>query len=100
MQDKKAYHYEKKNRAKVSALLRALVSCYICYLGYSVTPLHAEPDGLSVTMAWVLGAALALCGAAVLVYTGLRYRRDLADAEYTPEEYAELERRREAGEDV
>ena len=47
-----------------------------------------------------LAALLALCGAAVLVYTGLRYRRDLADAEYTPEEYAELERRREAGEDV
>ena len=33
---------------------------------------------------------MVVAGAAVLVYTVLRYRRDLAAAEYTPEEYAEL----------
>lgn len=89
-QRKKVYHYELKNRAGVSATLRGLVALYICYLGYRTTPLYAEPDGLSAAMAWVLGAALVVAGAAVLVYTVLRYRRDLAAAEYTPEEYAEL----------
>ena len=81
-QRKKVYHYELKNRAGVSATLRGLVALYICYLGYRTTPLYAEPDGLSAAMAWVLGAAL--------VVAVLRYRRDLAAAEYTPEEYAEL----------
>ena len=46
-------------------------------------------------MAWVLGVALIAAGIAVAVYPYLRYRRDLADAEYTEEEYAELAARRE-----
>ena len=92
---KKVYHYEKKNRAQVRAVLYAVVAAYVAYLGYSTTPLHGEPDGLSVTMAWVLGVALIAAGIAVAVYTYLRYRRDLADAEYTEEEYAELDARRE-----
>ncbi len=94
MQSKKVYHYEKKNRAQVRAILYAVVAVYIGYLGYRTTPLYGEPDGLSVTMAWVLGIVLAVCAAAVLVYTWFRYRRELAAAEYTPEEYAELERKR------
>lgn len=98
MHDKKVYHYEQKNRARVSAMLRALVAAYIVYLGYSATPLRAEPDGMSATLAWVLGAALMLAGIAVIVYTVLRYKQDLAAAEYTEEEYAELERSEEEGE--
>lgn len=94
MQDKKVYHYEKKNRAHVRAVLYAVVAVYIGYLGCRTTPLYGEPDGLSVTMAWVLGIGLVICAAAVLVYTWMRYKRELADAEYTPEEYEELERRR------
>ena len=90
---KKVYHYELKNRAKVSAVLRAVVSVYIVYLGYRATPLYAEPDGLSNALAWVLGGALMAAGVLVLFFTWQRYRRDLAAAEYTPEEYAELEAR-------
>ena len=44
-------------------------------------------------MAWVLGAVLMLCAVGVLIYTWRRYKRELAAAEYTEEEYAELERR-------
>ena len=99
MRDKKVYHYEKKNRANVSAMLRALVAAYIVYLGYSATPLHAEPDGMSAGMAWLLGGALMLAGIAVLVYTALRYKRDLAAAEYTEKEYAALERSSDEGDD-
>ena len=35
----------------------------------------------------------------MLAYTWQRYRRELAAAEYTAEEYAELERKREEGEE-
>ncbi len=97
MHERKVYHYEKKNRAQVRAALYAVVAVYIAYLGYRTTPLYAEPDGLSVAMAWILGAALIAAAAGVLYYTWRRYRRELAAAEYTEEEYAELARR-EAGE--
>ena len=95
----KVYHFELKNRAVVSALLRGVVAAYIVYLGYRATPLHGEPDGLSVPMAWLLGGGLMVAGIVVLVYTVMRYRRELAAAEYPPEEYAELERKRAEGED-
>ena len=93
MRERKVYHYEQKNRAGVRAALYAVVAVYIGYLGYRTTPLYAEPDGLSVTMAWALGAVLMLCAVGVLIYTWRRYKRELAAAEYTEEEYAELERR-------
>ena len=99
MQGKKVYHYEKKNRAQVRAALYVIVAAYIGYLGYKTTPLAGEPDGLGTAAAWILGAGLRLAAAGVLVYTWLRYKRELAAAEYTAEEYAELERRREEGED-
>ena len=99
MQGKKVYHYEKKNRAQVRAALYVIVAVYIGYLGYNTTPLAGEPDGLGTAAAWILGAVLVLAAAGVLVYTWLRYKRELAAAEYTAEEYAELERRREEGED-
>ena len=99
MQDKKVYHYEKKNRAQVRAALYAVVAVYIGYLGYRTTPLYAEPDGLSAGLAWALGIALIVCAVLVLAYTWQRYRRELAAAEYTAEEYAELERKREEGEE-
>ena len=99
MQGKKVYHYEKKNRAQVRAALYVIVAAYIGYLGYKTTPLAGEPDGLGTAAAWILGAVLILAAAGVLVYTWLRYKRELAAAEYTAEEYAELERRREEGED-
>ena len=92
--DKKVYHYEKKNRANVRAMLYVVVAVNIGSLGYRTTPLYAEPDGLSVTMAWVCGAALVAAAAGLLAFTYLRWKREMADAEYTEEEYAELERSR------
>ena len=83
MQGKKVYHYEKKNRAQVRAALYVIVAAYIGYLGYKTTPLAGEPDGLGAAAAWILGAVLILAAAGVLVYTWLRYKRELAAAEYT-----------------
>ena len=59
MRDKKqrVYHYEKKNRAAVGAMLYAIVGVYIGYLGSQTTPLAGEPDGLSAAVDKVIELA-------------------------------------------
>ena len=82
------------------AALYAVVAAYIAYLGYSTTPLARRarrPRARQWPGYWAPRFIAAAAG--VLVYTWLRYRRELAAAEYTDEEYAELARRGGEGED-
>lgn len=89
------YHVVRKNQADLKALLRALVSGYLLYLGWKLIGSGGSAPSFPPFVACLLGGLLALAGVSFGWFTWQEYRRALKAAELTPEEKAELDR--EAG---
>ncbi len=88
--EKKRYHVVRKQQADMRALLRALVSAYLLYLGFRL--ISQEGGDLAFRLA---GGAFAVGAAAFGWYAWKSYRANLKDAELTPEEEVELRREQE-----
>lgn len=91
MKEARRYHVVRKNQADMKALLRALVSGYLLYLGWKLIRSGGSTPSFPPFAACLLGGLLALAGAAFGWYTWQEYRRALKGAELTPEEKAELD---------
>ena len=90
--DNKSYDFAKKNKAGVSAALRGMISLYLAYSAWGLIRTAGEPGNtMPAWGSWLVGGLFAAVAAAFGWFAWKCYKKDLAEAELTDEELADLE---------
>lgn len=84
------YDPQKRSKATITAVLRAIVAFYLAYLGWTVAQNAGGPDtSMKPWMGWAIFALFSAVGIAFGVYTMKRYQADLKAAELPDREERE-----------
>ena len=89
MENKKQprYNEQKRSRASITAVLRAIVAFYLAYLGWTIAQ-NSGGDNTTMQpwMGWSICAVFTVVAIGFGVYTMKRYQADLKAAELPQEE--------------
>ena len=80
------YNEQKRSKASISAVLRAIVAFYLAYLGWTIAQNSGGEDTTMLPwMGWTICAVFFVVAIGFGVYTMKRYQTELKDAELPPE---------------
>ena len=81
------YNEQKRSRASITAVLRAIVAFYLAYLGWTIAQNSGGADTtMQPWMGWSICAVFTVAAIGFGVYTMKRYQADLKAAELPEEE--------------
>ena len=90
------YNEQKRSKASITAVLRAIVAFYLAYLGWTIAQNSGGEDTTMLPwMGWSICGVFFVVAICFGVYTMKRYQADLKDAELPPQ--GELAQQGEAG---